>query len=858
MRWRTTLTHAIEGTVTPSEPEGLVSAIIGLSRHPEFHTLVKEFKSPFRAYGSNGTQDGRRDWIKNIEAVYGPDAVIDVLVEYSVDGYVFETLYTGEVGIQTIVEGLELDHYLEFTPVQTGMWRNFISRYDVPVDIQSPLSLDGAAVTVYPPETLQMPSQVIRKVTTYDGHSGETETLDDCDCASTANVTLSGLQIIDGFVGIAGTTTLLKDQSDAKENGKWVQSSGAWTRSPDANTDVELEGAIVKIKYGGQAGTVWKQQTDPVTIGVTNIVWASYNYVSDVVLKQNGNFGFVSGQTANLNRKEIVNSYSIPFLSPTNLTDVVDVIEIQVDKGFIDVTFDLDLAMSILLSFTTPQDGTVDWDIKLYAQKNRDTAVLIDSFTLSQAFALTMDIHMPEFDFNLSGTTQFYLLAGDTIRTYIDFTGDINGVGGGTVDLNRIFGGITDSLVTFDLASEYEDTTVQAFLQHDVAASICDRITEPDKFYSELIGSPYTQARIYDYSGDWWKNALIKLIHARGYTLSEKLFSISFKDFWEGANPMFNLSLGYETIDGDERIVIRTKRSAYDSSSMSTLLSGVQRIKRKYGPDYFNGAKMGASTGKTEDNFGIDDTYSRTSASILKNIGRVFTNLTTWIFQGLTIEQARRVRKTLSADYKFDDNIGVIEVTRTGPNAYTPRLNEDFDSVTNLLNEASRYNKHHTPARFFLRWLDYLSGGLQKYIGTVFRFTGGEGNYDMVSEMVSGSAPDDYNGDPLAENADITVGSTYLWIPKIFEIEHYLTFEQFKTIDANRNLAIGISQSQEDHEPFFIDDMQFEIMSGQVKIIGKFKNEFDILTVPPGGLIFSGGRTWDATFDFSFGDDETP
>ncbi len=852
MRWKITLTHAIEGSVIASEPEGLVSAIIGLSRHPDFHTLVKEFKSAFRAYGSNGTQDGRRDWIKNIESVYGPDAVIDVMVEYAPDDYVFQTLYSGEIGIQTIVEGLEFDHYLEFTPVQTGFWRKFISRYDVPVNIQSPTNLDGEAVTVHTPENLRLPSQVIVKTTSYNGHSGDVETLADCDCASTVNVTLSGLQTIDSFVGIAGSTVLLKNQTDQKENGKWDQSSGVWTRSIDANAGVELAGAIVKIKYGGQAGTVWKQQTDPVTIGVSNIVWLAYNYVSDVVIKDNGNFGFLPGQTANIDKKEIVSSFTLPFISPLNLTDVPDVLEIDTDLGNIIVTFNLDMVMSLLLSFTIPQDGQIDWTIELYAQKNRETAVLIDTYTETQLVALTMDVHLPDISFNLSGTTNFDLLSGDTVRTYISFVASEVGFAGGTVDLNRVFGGITDGLTTFEFHSLFEDTQVEAFLQHDVAASILDRITTNDKFYSELFGSPYTQARSYVDSGSWWNNLLIKLIHSRGYTLSEKLFSLSMKEFWEGANPMFNLSLGYETIGSEERIVIRTKAEAYDSTSMSVLLSGVQRIKKKLGPDYFNSCDVGYINGKTEDSKGIDDPQKESRASILKNIGRKLTLFTTWIGQSLTFEQARRTTRTKSTDYKFDDNIGIIEGTRIAANEYTPRLNEDFISVTNLLNEETRYNKHHTPARIFLRWLDYLSGGLQKYLGTDFVFTGGEGNYDMVSTMIPGSAPDDYSGDPLAEKANITVGTTYLWVPKIFEIEHYLTFEEFKTIDDNRNKAIGISQSYEDHEPFFIDDLQFEIMSGQIKIIGKFKNEFDIVTVPPGGQIFQGGKIFDATFGYEF------
>src|SRR5688572_25780230 len=172
MRLRTSFTHEIEGTVIVSEPEGLTQAIIGLTRHPELCTLVKEFKTSMRLYGSNGTQDGQRDWFKNIETVYGPDAVVEELIEYSVDGFTFLELYSGEIGIQTVLEDLAFDHGLELTGVQKGFWRKAMGRWDVPVNIQAATNLDGEAVTVYSPENLLLPTQIIRKRTEMFGTDG--------------------------------------------------------------------------------------------------------------------------------------------------------------------------------------------------------------------------------------------------------------------------------------------------------------------------------------------------------------------------------------------------------------------------------------------------------------------------------------------------------------------------------------------------------------------------------------------------------------------------------------------------------------------------------------------------------------
>lgn len=51
--------------------------------------------------------------------------------------------------------------------------------------------------------------------------------------ATTANITLSGLLLIDTYQTVAGDRVLVKDQTDLKENGIYVASAGAWVRSED-------------------------------------------------------------------------------------------------------------------------------------------------------------------------------------------------------------------------------------------------------------------------------------------------------------------------------------------------------------------------------------------------------------------------------------------------------------------------------------------------------------------------------------------------------------------------------------------------------------------------------------------------
>lgn len=72
--------------------------------------------------------------------------------------------------------------------------------------------------------------------------------------ATTANITLSGTQTIDGVAVVAGDRILVKDQSTAAENGVYVVAAGAWGRSHDADTAAELAGALVPVRSGTASG----------------------------------------------------------------------------------------------------------------------------------------------------------------------------------------------------------------------------------------------------------------------------------------------------------------------------------------------------------------------------------------------------------------------------------------------------------------------------------------------------------------------------------------------------------------------------------------------------------------------------
>ena len=64
-----------------------------------------------------------------------------------------------------------------------------------------------------------------------DSVSGAAASKYECQCATTANITLSGLQTLDGYTTLANDRVLVKNQNNNAYNGIWVASTTAWILS---------------------------------------------------------------------------------------------------------------------------------------------------------------------------------------------------------------------------------------------------------------------------------------------------------------------------------------------------------------------------------------------------------------------------------------------------------------------------------------------------------------------------------------------------------------------------------------------------------------------------------------------------
>jgi hypothetical protein len=100
-----------------------------------------------------------------------------------------------------------------------------------------------------------------------------TDFKDSVAVATTANITLSGEQTIDGVV-TAASRVLVKNQSTGSQNGIYVSAAGAWARAADADVDPDITpGMMVYVERGTANGdqVFFCTNQSAVTIGTTAI-----------------------------------------------------------------------------------------------------------------------------------------------------------------------------------------------------------------------------------------------------------------------------------------------------------------------------------------------------------------------------------------------------------------------------------------------------------------------------------------------------------------------------------------------------------------------------------------------------------
>jgi len=133
--------------------------------------------------------------------------------------------------------------------------------------------------------------------------------------ATTANITLSGTQTVDGVSLSVGNRVLVKNQSTASQNGIYVVAAGAWTRADDANSATNITpGLFTFVEQGtANADSGFILTTDgSITVGTTGLTFVQFSGAGQITA---GTGLAKTGNTIEITTVPVVNG-------GTNLTTV--------------------------------------------------------------------------------------------------------------------------------------------------------------------------------------------------------------------------------------------------------------------------------------------------------------------------------------------------------------------------------------------------------------------------------------------------------------------------------------------------------------------------------------------------------
>ena len=109
---------------------------------------------------------------------------------------------------------------------------------------------------------------------------------DPVKATTTANITLSNIQAIDGVSLTLGDRVLVRNQTNPAENGIYVVSNSTWTRATDADATGEIvDGSYIFVERGNTyADTAFVQtNSNPINMGSTAQNWVVFSTAGSIV-----------------------------------------------------------------------------------------------------------------------------------------------------------------------------------------------------------------------------------------------------------------------------------------------------------------------------------------------------------------------------------------------------------------------------------------------------------------------------------------------------------------------------------------------------------------------------------------------
>ncbi len=129
-----------------------------------------------------------------------------------------------------------------------------------------------------------------------DSTSQGLDVKDSVKVATTANITLSGTQTIDGVAVSADERVLVKDQSTASQNGLYLCKASTWERTTDLAAGANAAGMFTFVEQGtvnAENGFVCTSDSGSAVVATNNLVYAQFSGAGQITagngLEKSGN-----------------------------------------------------------------------------------------------------------------------------------------------------------------------------------------------------------------------------------------------------------------------------------------------------------------------------------------------------------------------------------------------------------------------------------------------------------------------------------------------------------------------------------------------------------------------------------------
>ena len=359
--------------------------------------------------------------------------------------------------------------------------------------------------------------------------------------------------------------------------------------------------------------------------------------------------------------------------------------------------------------------------------------------------------------------------------------------------------------IKFGATTEYQDTSNHTFtFVHDAFERLLYILTgRKNKFYSKYFGREeigYFQDG-QDSNGNLG-GGLIGLMHGfwirqfNNTSTTYKSMTLSFKKLLDSCTSVFNIGMGIETVNFEQRVRVEELKYFYRDSVSVRLPFQVSKEKRKVDSKlFFSGLQLGYNKGGDYENeIGLDEPNTKTDyiTPIRKNKTK-YNKISKLRSDEYGLELARRLPQELfpEEDSEYDDQtwfLDLVRDTELEPNGFFKQAEwqDRLESEpTGILSPESFRSMIFTPLRILFRHGWIIRSGLEVYLDRTIKYISSIANTTLTMQFIGEEV--------YSENSDILVNKLERskFLPEIIEFEHPVDEDLIDKVFGKTNVLVN-------------------------------------------------------------------